>query len=145
MTSGVSRYGMIWKLSPADDLNSSAARFWVPPTLMVPTLSLPGCARAALMKSCSVLNSESTLVAEHQLEIADGRDAGELLHRIERQRLVDRDADRGAVGDETDGIAVGRLRQHGARRRDAARSRLIFHDEALARACRRASRRQAAR
>ena len=64
MTSGVPRYGTIWKLSPANALNSSAPRFCVPPTLMVPTLSLPGCSRAALMKSCSVLNSDSALVAK---------------------------------------------------------------------------------
>jgi hypothetical protein len=34
--------------------------------------------------------------------------------------------------DEPDGVAVRRLREHGARGGDAARPRLIFHYEALA-------------
>jgi hypothetical protein len=68
---------------------------------------------------------------EHQVERADGRDGGELLHRIERQCLVDGGADGGAVGDEPERVAVRRLGEHGTRRRDAARPGLIFHDEAL--------------
>src|ERR1700757_4600738 len=121
---------MIWRLRPAEALNSSPARFWVPPTLMVPTLSVPGRARAPLMKSSNVLSSDY-VGGEHQIEGADGGDGREFLHRIERQRLVDGGADRGAVGDEADGVAVGRLREHPARCRDAARSGLIFHHETL--------------
>jgi hypothetical protein len=68
---------------------------------------------------------------EHEVEGTDGRDRGKILYRIERQGLIDGGADRGAVGDEADSIAVGRLRQHRARRRDTARARLIFHHEAL--------------
>src|SRR5262245_30236109 len=94
---------------------------------MVPTLSLPGCAREALMKSWSVLNSESAPVAKTRSN-ADGRDCGEILHRIERKRLVDGRAYRCAVRDETDRVTVGYLREHRARRRNAAWSRLILHN-----------------
>jgi hypothetical protein len=45
-------------------LKSSADRFCVLPILMVPTLSVPGFAFAAAIKSASVLNSESELVAK---------------------------------------------------------------------------------
>jgi len=69
---------------------------------------------------------------EYQCEIADGRDGGEVLQRVERQRVVDGGADRGAVGDEPDRIAVGGLGEHRARRRDAAGAGLIFHYEPLA-------------
>jgi hypothetical protein len=51
------------KSMPAAVLNSSADRFWVLPILMVPTLSAPGLAFAAAIKSCSVLNSELAPVA----------------------------------------------------------------------------------
>ena len=63
-TSGVPRWGMITKSMPAAVLKSSADKFWVLPTLMVPTLSEPGFAFAAAMKSASVLNGESALVAK---------------------------------------------------------------------------------
>ncbi len=52
------------KSMPAAVLNSSADRFCVLPILMVPTLSVPGFALAAAMKSASVLNGESALVAK---------------------------------------------------------------------------------
>src|SRR5215468_5928148 len=116
---------MIWKLSPAEALSSSPARFWVPPTLMVPTLSVPGRARAPLMKSSIVLNSESTLVAKT-------RSNAPICETVANSFTGSNGgADRGAVGDEADGVAVGRLREHRARRRDAARSGLILHHETL--------------
>ncbi len=49
--SGVVLKGTVWKSSPAIDLNSSAAMYWVPPGLVVPTLSLPGFAFAAVTRS----------------------------------------------------------------------------------------------
>ena len=69
---------------------------------------------------------------ENEIERPDGRDRCEVLHRIEWKRLVDGRAYRGAVGDEADRIAVGRLREHRARRRNAPWSRLILHHEPLA-------------
>jgi hypothetical protein len=42
--SGELRYGTIWTSSFAVSRSSSAPRFCVPPTLMVPMLSLPGLA-----------------------------------------------------------------------------------------------------
>ena len=51
MMSGVVLNGTVWKSSPAIDLNSSAAMYCVPPGLVVPTLSLPGLAFAAAMRS----------------------------------------------------------------------------------------------
>jgi len=68
---------------------------------------------------------------KHEIERADGRDGGEILDRIVRQRAVDRRADRISIGHESDGAAVRRLREHRARRRDAAWPGLILHDEAL--------------
>ncbi len=44
--------------------NSSAPRFWVLPTLTVPTLSLPGLARASLRKSPSVPYGPVALVVK---------------------------------------------------------------------------------
>jgi hypothetical protein len=117
---------MIWTLSPADDFRSSAARFCVPPDVEL--------ARVLARRLREVLHRLELGIdvgGEHQVERADGRDGGELLHRIERQRLVDGGADRGAVGDEPERVAVGRLGEHGARRRDAARPGLIFHHETL--------------
>lgn len=57
----------------------------MPPTPMVPTLSLPSRARVAPMKSCSILKSESITVQNAASQEADGRDAGELLDPVERQ------------------------------------------------------------
>jgi hypothetical protein len=53
------------------------------------------------------LNGESALTGENQIEGADRGHHRVVAHRIERQVLELRDADRGAVGDETDGVAVG--------------------------------------
>ena len=63
-TSGVPRWGMITKSRLAAVLNSSADKFWVLPTLMVPTLSEPGFAFAAAINSASVLYGESAPVAK---------------------------------------------------------------------------------
>ena len=41
----------------------------MPPTEMVPILSLPGCALAALMKSPSVLNSESAFTTNTRSKV----------------------------------------------------------------------------
>ena len=62
-SSGLARYGIIVNSMPAAVLNSSADKFCVLPTLMVPTLRAPGFALAAATKSGKVLNSESRLVA----------------------------------------------------------------------------------
>jgi hypothetical protein len=51
MIMGVALNGTVWKSRAAIDLNSSAAMNWVAPMLVVPTLSLPGLALAAAMKS----------------------------------------------------------------------------------------------
>ena len=53
MMAGVALKGTVWNSSPAIDLNSCAAMNWVPPMLVVPTLSLPGIALAAAMNSLS--------------------------------------------------------------------------------------------
>jgi hypothetical protein len=52
--SAVVLYGTITALTPAMDLNISAARFWVLPMRMVPMLSLPGLARAYASTSAVV-------------------------------------------------------------------------------------------
>ena len=67
--SGDVLYGTICTLRPAVDLNSSAPRFCVPPTAMVPILSLPGCVFAALMKSPSVLYSDSALTTNTRSKV----------------------------------------------------------------------------
>jgi len=60
---------MMVKSMPAAVLNSSAERFCVLPILMVPTLSVPGFAFAAAMKSASVLNGDSALVANTKSKV----------------------------------------------------------------------------
>jgi hypothetical protein len=60
-------------------LNNSADRFCVLPTLMVPTLSVPGFAFAAAMKSVSVLKRRGAAGGEDEIEIAEARDRREIL------------------------------------------------------------------
>src|SRR5262249_59303715 len=97
---------------------------------MVPTWGLAGCAREALMKSWSVLNSESAPVAKTRsnapmVEIVAKSFTGS------NGSALDGRAYRCAVRDETDRVTVGYLREHRARRRNAAWSRLILHHEPL--------------
>ncbi len=118
--------------SLASERSSSAPRCCVLPTAMVPRLSLPGCARAALSRLGHRLVGRIRAGREHQLEIAERGDRGEVLHQVEGKLLVDRLADRGAVGDEAERIAVGRGGDHRARRGDAAGARHVLDHEALA-------------
>src|SRR4030081_546092 len=60
--SGDVRNGTMVTSMPAVVLNNAAARFWVLPGLMVPTFSLPGFWRAALMMSCTDLSGDSARV-----------------------------------------------------------------------------------
>ena len=61
------------KLSPVWERSSSAPRFWVLPTLMVPTLSLPGLAFASFRRSARVRYGEAafTAMARSKLPIAE--------------------------------------------------------------------------
>ncbi|CLQ49697.1 Uncharacterised protein [Mycobacterium tuberculosis] len=52
------------KSTPAADLNNSAARFWLLPTLIVPMFSAPGFSFAAARTSCKVLNLPSPFAAK---------------------------------------------------------------------------------
>ena len=131
MTSGVPRYGMIWKLIPAERLEQLGRKVLRAADIDGADIELARLRARRLDEVLQRLELGLRVGGEDEIERADGRDRGELLHRIERQRLVDGGADRGAVGDEAERVAVGRLRQHRARRRDAARPRLIFHHEAL--------------
>src|ERR1700722_7867953 len=97
---------------PAIALNNSAVRFCVPPTLMVPTLSVPGFSFAALRTSPSVWYGEAALTMKWQV-------------------IEQRHADRGAVGQERQRIAVGAARQRGAGRGNAAGAGHVLDDEIL--------------
>ena len=99
---------------------------------MVPMLSLPGSRLVAAMKSPSVLNGEFGIDGEDQIEGADGGHHRVVAHRIERQVLEQRDADRGAVGDQPDGVAVRRRVDHGVGGADAAGAGHVLDHEALA-------------
>ena len=122
---------MMTKFAPASDFNSWAERFCVLPAMVVPTLSVPGLARAAARKSPCGLVPGRRVGDEDAVEIADARDRHEILERIERQVLEQRHADRGAVGQQRDGVAVGRRRKRGARCRDATDARHVLDHEAL--------------
>ena len=119
------------KSMPAAVLNNSADRFCVLPTLMVPTFSAPGFAFAAAMKSASVLNSRIGAGREDEIEKAQAGNRHEILQGIERQLLEQRDADRGAVGQQRQRIAVGRRGDHRPGGGDAAGAGLVLDVEAL--------------
>ena len=59
ISAGVPLKATIWASMPVLDLNSSPARFWVLPTLIVPMLSLPGVALAKAISSARVLKRDS--------------------------------------------------------------------------------------
>src|SRR5581483_10530221 len=69
---------------------------------------------------------------ELQIELAEHRDHLEVLDRIERELLEQRDADRRAVGDEAERVAVGCRGDHRACSIDAAWARHILDIEPLA-------------
>jgi hypothetical protein len=56
------RKGTIVTAIPVTLLNSSAARFWVLPGLVVAMFSRPGSARAAFTMSCTEASGEPALV-----------------------------------------------------------------------------------
>jgi hypothetical protein len=123
---------MIAKSIPAAVLNNSADRFCVLPTLMVPTLSVPGFAFAAAMKSVSVLKRRGAAGGEDEIEIAEARDRREILQRIERQLPEQRDADGRAVREQRQRGAVRRRGDHRARRGDSAGAGLVLDIKTLA-------------
>src|SRR5262245_42010642 len=61
--------GTMTKFMLALDLNSSAVRCCVDPAVMVPTLSLPGCSRAAFTQSASVLYGDVALTMNKQSNV----------------------------------------------------------------------------
>ena len=101
------------------------------PTLIVPTLSAPGFAFAAAMKSPSVLNSESAPVAKMKSKNPRLEIGCEILEGIERQLLEQGDADRGAVGKQRQRVAVWWRRDHRSGRGDAAGAGLVLDVKTL--------------
>jgi len=68
---------------------------------------------------------------EREIEKSKTRDRREILYRIERQFLEQRHADRGAVGQHDQRVAVSGRAQRRARRGDAAGAGLILDVKAL--------------
>ena len=68
---------------------------------------------------------------EDEIEKSQAGNRLEIFQRIERQFLEQRDADRGAVGQQRQRRAVGRRRDHRPRRGDAAGAGLVLDVEAL--------------
>ena len=68
---------------------------------------------------------------EDEIEKSKAGNRREILQRIERQFLEQGDADRGAVGEQRQRIAVRRRRYHRSRRGDAAGAGLILDVKAL--------------
>ena len=102
------RNGTIVTLMSVTLVNSSAARFCVLPGLMVPMLSLPGLAFAALITSCSDFSGESGLGHDQQVEERHRRGRGEVLEDVVGQRLEQRHGDGVVVAGHQHGVAVGR-------------------------------------
>ena len=69
---------------------------------------------------------------DHELRGHHLRDRHEILVHVERQRAVERRADRQAVGGEEDGVAVGRRLGERIGREIAARAGAILHHHRLA-------------
>jgi hypothetical protein len=113
-------------------LNNSAVRFCVEPTLMVPTLTVPGFAFVGFQKIAERLERRRGADHEHAGEIADGRDRHEILERVVRQMIEQGDGDGGAVGQQNERVTVLAAGQSRARRGDAGSARIVLDDEILA-------------
>ena len=126
-SSGLARYGIIVNSMPAAVLNSSADKFCVLPTLMVPTLRAPGFALAAATKSGKVLNSEIAIGCEHEIEKTQTGNRLKIFHRIVGKVFEQRRADGSSVREQCEGMTVARRAGNGASRGYAAGPRLIFY------------------
>jgi hypothetical protein len=71
---------------------------------------------------------------DHQAEVADRRDHGEVVDRVVGQRFEQRLAHRVAVGQQQQRVAVGLGARHRLRRADAARPGHVLHQHLLAQA-----------